>query len=264
MADSEIEVMAAGALIRASQVVLGKTLEHMGDDLARLYTAGRDRIVRAALRRVDPSDGKCANLRVSRDALWHGSFSEDAMCAEYFGGVIVASRSEEGEDDTGVYYVGIIRSLSSAQLRLHYNLYRAFNLYFSSGRGSRPINARVERDLQRAPLFFLFEELNHLTGSDDLGRELYALYATGLIGKFKSDVIVEAGEPGVLSYAQTVPTTLGVQLYAVAHAKLKDWDKFSVIDFGDFESLAAPRYFSDSIDSLAVRTKSLQRDAFHQ
>ena len=47
--------------------VLGPTADLIGEDLAKLYAKGRDRLMRAATRKVpDLDDGKCANLRVAR------------------------------------------------------------------------------------------------------------------------------------------------------------------------------------------------------
>ena len=108
--------------------LLGPTFDLIGQDLSRLYAKGRDRIVRAAKRKTpDLDDGKAANLRVARDVLWNGAFADDEVCAEYFGGLLAGSRSEDGKDDRGLPFVDIVRSLSSSQLRLHYVLCHALS-----------------------------------------------------------------------------------------------------------------------------------------
>ena len=89
--------LTASGLI-AAKAILGPTFNEIGEDLRKLYAVGRDRIIDAAYRKLsDPNDGKKANLRVVRDTLWSGAFSDDEICAEYFGGVLAGSRSEDGK-----------------------------------------------------------------------------------------------------------------------------------------------------------------------
>ena len=54
---------------------------------------------------VGRDDGKQANLGVSRDVLWNGAFSTESICAEYFGGILASSRSEDGKDDSAIPFV---------------------------------------------------------------------------------------------------------------------------------------------------------------
>ena len=57
---------------------LGPTFDLVGDDLAKLYAAGRDKIIAFASKKIpNLADGKQANLRVSRDVLWNGAFSTE-------------------------------------------------------------------------------------------------------------------------------------------------------------------------------------------
>src|SRR5215213_6779942 len=73
------------------QKVFGPVLGLVGEDLQRVYAAGRDAILANAYKKVeDPGDGKQANLRVTRDVLWNGSFADSEICAEYFGGIMAS------------------------------------------------------------------------------------------------------------------------------------------------------------------------------
>lgn len=75
--------------------LFGTALATMGDDINKLYVRGRDKIVDAATKKIDdPEDGKTVNLRAARDVLWNGAITEDEVCAEYFGGMLAAARSE--------------------------------------------------------------------------------------------------------------------------------------------------------------------------
>lgn len=88
------------AIAWAGKKLLGPTFDTIGDDLQKLYAAGRDRIIgRAAAKVDDLDDGRRANLRVARDVLWNGAFSESEVCVEYYAGLLAASRSVDGLDD---------------------------------------------------------------------------------------------------------------------------------------------------------------------
>lgn len=109
-----MDLITTGAGMVIAHKLLGKTADAISTDLASLYTSGRDKIAQVAIRKVkNPDDGKIANIRVARDVFWNGSYSDESICAEYFGGILAASRSSDGKDDTGVFYVDIIKSLSS-------------------------------------------------------------------------------------------------------------------------------------------------------
>ena len=98
------------------------TFEEMGDDLAQLYEKGRNRIFSVARKKIpDVEDGKRANLRVARDVLWNGAFCDEAIGAEYFGGILAASRTVDGRSDDAIPFVDAVKAMSSSQLRLLYD-----------------------------------------------------------------------------------------------------------------------------------------------
>ena len=85
----EVQVSAPGEWML--QKVFGPVLGLVGEDLQRVYAAGRDAILANAYKKVeDPGDGKQANLPVTRDVLWNGSFADSEICAEYFGGIMAS------------------------------------------------------------------------------------------------------------------------------------------------------------------------------
>ena len=102
--DKKISIAVPGEW--ALKKVLGPTLDTLGEDINKVYQIGRDKIIKVAQRKVtNIEDGASANLRVSRDVFWNGAFTDEAICAEYFGGILASSRSQDGKDDSGVYYV---------------------------------------------------------------------------------------------------------------------------------------------------------------
>ncbi len=228
--------------------VLGPVLDELGSDFKKLYSIGRDKIVLSAIKKIkNPEDGARANLRVARDVFWNGSFTDEAICAEYFGGILASSRSSDGKDDRGIYYLDIIKSFSSNQLRLHYIIYHALNKLLVATPEKGNLNIGMSSELQNEELWFSrgeFEEIGLKIEAD-----LTALYCKGLIGSFKYNVHkLKNGE--LFYYIKIAPTILGVHLFAIAFNSFSDWRKFAKKDFGDFESIKVPIYYSFSIEGL--------------
>ncbi len=105
---------------------MGPILDTIGHDFQTPYESGRDKLInRAAEKMSDLNDGKRANLRMARDILWNGAFSESEVCVEYYAGLLSASRSTDGLDDEADPFVDAVKSLASRQPKLHYKIYRS-------------------------------------------------------------------------------------------------------------------------------------------
>lgn len=252
-----MDIITTGTMLAIANKLLGKTAEEISKDISSLYSIGKDKIIDFATRKISNiDDGKQANLRVARDVFWGGSFTEEAICAEYFGGILASSRSEDGKDDSGVYYVDIIKSLSSAQLHLHYVLYRSLNKLFLSDTTKSNLNVGQSTELYSVKLYLSAIELNSLGLNIDI--DLEALYRKGLIHEYKSNVhnfTDEENQTKVLPYVMIVPTTLGIQLLCIANNLLPDWRQFPVKDFGDFEDIKTSTFFDVSLEKIITRIK---------
>lgn len=234
----------------AIKKTFGPVLGEIGDDMKKLYALGRDKIIIAGYKKIfNKDDGKCANLRVTRDVFWNGSFTDEQICAEYFGGIFAASRSEDGKDDTGVFYVDLIKSLSSNQLKLHYLIYLALNKALIADTSKSKINPGQEREITPQRIHFFYEEIETITGSKDIGLDLHALCSKDIIGNFQVESHVLKNGNSV-HYIYAHPKPLGVQLYAVAHNKLDGWRDFVVQDFGSFDSIAQPKFSALTLENL--------------
>ena len=138
----------------ALEKAFGPVLTEIGEDLKRLYAVGRDKILIAGYKKIkNKEDGRKANLRVAQDVFWNGAFTDDEICAEYFGGILAASRSEDGKDDSAIEFVSVIKSMSSQQLRLHYFIYSGLNQILS--RSNEQVNVAQGPEIQEErDLFF--------------------------------------------------------------------------------------------------------------
>lgn len=236
----------------AIKKLLGPALDEIGGDLQVLYRVGRDKIVSAAVRKANTEDGYRANLRVARDVFWNGSFTDESICAEYFGGILASSRSVDGKDDRGIYYTDIIKSLSSQQLLFHYIIYFSLNkLWLEMPAETAKPNVGMGTDLQNYTVWYATKELE--TFGVSVEKDLIALANKGLIdnGYEAKGYRLEDGRE--LPYTKMKPSTLGVQLYAVAHNKLPNWRNLPLEDFGAFPDIQAPAHFALTIEDLLVK-----------
>ena len=230
----------------AVKKLLGPVMSEIGDDIKRLYAAGRDRILTTAIRKLDDiDDGKIPNLRVTRDVLWNGAFCQDKVCAEYFGGILASSRTDDGRDDSSIQFVDVIKSLSAKQLRLHYVAYFALNKLLIQQQ--RYINVAQGSEIQRVNVWMASLELVNVHGIN-IGTDPNALWRHGLLHEYKTDS-ANLGDKA-LPYTMVKPTTFGVMLYAAAHNKMNQWRKFSTIDLGSFDGTAPPGVYAPDLPAF--------------
>jgi hypothetical protein len=236
----------------ALEKVLSPVLGSIGDDINSLYAIskkGASEIVLKAYNKIaNKDDGKKANLRVARDVFWNGSFSDESICAEYFGGILASSRSDDGKDDNGIHYTDVIKSLSSKQLQLHYVVYNSLNKLLT--KEDESVNVGQATELQQKSIWFSAIELAEQLKLK-IDTDLNVLYKQGLLAEYKVDKS-NLEDSRVFQYVMVKPTTFGVLLYAIAHNKFETWKQFSDNDFGNFEDVSLPRHFSNSLSNLLV------------
>lgn len=209
----------------------------MGRDFSLAYANARDKILNSAIRKTpDLEDGKRPNIRVAHDVLSGGAFSDSEICAEYFGGIMASSRSEDGQDDDVINFVKVVKSMSSKQLHLHYALYNRTNeLFVCNGIQADPASGNK---LEEHRVWFSSVQLYQEFGWE-LGTHLHILYREGLISGYAID-IEERDDDTTLFSCYVRPSTFGVMLYAVSHNRYEDWRKFDSSDFGDYEGISLP------------------------
>jgi hypothetical protein len=240
----------------ALQKVLGPVLSEVGEDLKRAYAKGRDKLIATAYRKIpDENDGMQVNARVARDVLWNGAFAEDQVCAEYFGGLLAASRTADGKDDDVIQFVDVVKSLSSRQLRLHYILYHCLNLQLAAE--AEPINVGQDSELRKKSVWLASRELvDRLDLRID--TDLSILCRQGLLNEYTTD-FHQLGFDSAMPYTMIRPSVFGVLLYTSAHNKLDEWRSFSSTPFGDFPGIGLPALFSVSLEGLIALIQPEER-----
>lgn len=244
---TDVMVVTAGmaGVAYVAQQLFGKTLAEMGDDLNKVYKANRDKLLEKAAQKVlDPNDGAQVNLRVARDVIWNGAVTDDEVCAEYFGGVLAASRSADGKDDSALVYVDCIKALSSKQLHLHFVIYESLqNLLIKAG---QTVNSGMQDELSLKEVWF---STNQLVG---MGLkpviDLNVLHRQGLISGYAMNQHIVGDK--ALPYAKANPTTFGVLLYAAALNSLETWGLYGNTKFPQSSEIALPSLSASTLAEL--------------
>ena len=249
--DLVVDPITTGAVVAGAWVgkkLLGPTLDAIAADFRKLYAAGRDRIIgRAAAKVDDLDDGRRSNLRVTRDVLWNGAFSESEVCVEYYAGLLAASRSSDGLDDTAVPFVDAVKSLASSQLRLHYGIYRSLER----------ILEETHADGGSFDVFGIQGRVDvFVVVSLESALDLQVLQHSGLISEFETNrrTITREGREEALSFCRARPTLFGMTLYAAAHNQLEWWQAFGLRRFGEFGGVEPPELYGRTLEELLGRT----------
>jgi hypothetical protein len=110
--------------------MLGPTAEYIGggirnwterrvSNVSTIFTKAKEKLGD----RIDEPGG--IPPRVLKGVLDEGSFCDDPLTAEYFGGVLASSRSQVTRDDRGASWSALVARLSVYQVRSHFLVYRA-------------------------------------------------------------------------------------------------------------------------------------------
>lgn len=201
--------------------LLGPTVDYIGEEIKQATQrriANLRNIFLIALRRVGDridTDGTVPP-RVLKAIMDEGSFCEDAVAAEYLGGVLASSRTEGGRDDRGVYFTRLIGRLSVYQLRTHYILYHILKVLFNgkeldpSDQGRWEMQSFVPMVVYGSAMEFRPDEnVTTLTNHAVLGL----VKETLLDDEYEVGDVERQGSNGILFQ----PSGLGTELFLAAY-----------------------------------------------
>lgn len=134
--------------------LLGPTADYVGVGLKnwsekRVHNA--QRIFEKATEKLGDKINEPGSVppRVLKEVLDEGSYCDDELTTEYFGGVLASSRTGISRDDRAASYLKLTSELSAYQIRLHYISYLTWRTLFS-GSNLRPT---FDEDLSKMWLF---------------------------------------------------------------------------------------------------------------
>jgi len=115
--------------------LLGPTADYIGEgikSLAKKRTNNLKNIFSIAVNKLGNKIETQGAVppKVLKGILDEGSFCDDFLSAEYFGGVLASSRSGVSRDDRGAALIALISRLSTYQIRTHYIFYHIVKKLF--------------------------------------------------------------------------------------------------------------------------------------
>lgn len=116
--------------------LLGPTAEYLGGELKE-FTQKRVENVVKIFSKAEEKLGDSINSsgtvppKVLKTIINEGSYCDDELAIEYFGGILASSRTELGRDDRGARVARILDTMSTYQIRTHYIVYSLIKELFS-------------------------------------------------------------------------------------------------------------------------------------
>ena len=115
--------------------ILGPTADYLGvslKDFAKKRADNVGRIFGNAEKKLGNKINQSGQVppKVLKTIIDEGSYSDDTVAVEYFGGVLASSRTESGRDDRGARIGKILDNMSVYQIRSHYIVYTIIRKLF--------------------------------------------------------------------------------------------------------------------------------------
>ncbi len=208
--------------------ILGPTCSYMGEgfkELAQDCTENIKKIFLSADKKLslDMADKGSVPPSVLKGVLSEGSFCDDPIGIEYFGGVLASSKTEDSIDNRGASINALISRLSNYQLRAHYIFYCCFKHVYKNSK----VNPDVRADLLKMEIYIpfnffcrnlessndsIFSHLINGLSKEDLIGPSYASNAKRILNSNENYSFPEEGLLTPLSLA-------GIELFLWAHGK---------------------------------------------
>jgi hypothetical protein len=166
--------------------------------------------------------------KVLQGTLNEGSYANDSLSIEYFGGVLASSRSGISRDDRGAFFISLISRLSTYQLRLHYIFYHAIKQNFDGD----DVNWSISGNRGKLRLYFPFTAyencMDFIKEEKEKGGILFDHSINGLIREELIDPWFQSGSvEHLMPYLPTIiepgfilqPNRLGFELFYWAYGK---------------------------------------------
>ena len=249
--------------------ILGPTAEYLGGQLKE-FTQKRIETVGKIFSNAEKKLGKKLDRpgqvppKVLKTIINEGSYADDVVAVEYFGGVLASARTEVGRDDRGSRLSKMIDNLSTYQIRSHYLIYSTLSELFSYGENSFRLSENRGKMQLFMPVQGYYEAMAFTSQEWEnpqlLNHIIHGLAADGLIDTtwsigrretLKKDV---SGVPsdGIIC----TPTTQGAELllWAFGHGD-KAIDYLLTRDFSS-EIQGIPKSVPNAVPAQNLKVKS--------
>lgn len=222
------------ALLGSAKVLeklLGPTAEYIGSGVknwAEKRTDNVKNVFSIAVRKLGDrieNEGSIPS-KVLKGVLDEGSFCEDALSAEYFGGVLASSRTGSSRDDRGASFLSLISRLSSYQIRSHYIFYHIVKRLFDGA----TINIGTSEGRGKMEVFIPFDiyiEAMEFSGKENINvlleHIMFGLHKEMLIENIfrygSKEHLIKTFAKATSSGIIFQPSSIGIELFLWAYGK---------------------------------------------
>jgi hypothetical protein len=231
--DVQTGLVILGGAIGSAKVVekiLGPTSDYVGNGLKE-WTEKRIQKLGLIFKNTEKKLGSKineegeVNPKVLKGILSEGSFCDDELGVEYFGGVLASSRTNISRDDRGAVFVDLVSRLTAYQIRTHYILYSAIKEKFN---GNNEISVLMSegRVLLRCAIPFdsYFKSMDFTESEINVYVDILQNTMFGLVKEHLIDQEFAFGShPQITKYLASgiifTPTALGIELFHWVHGK---------------------------------------------
>ena len=212
--------------------VLGPVFEEFGKNLQERVSAKRRKKTEQIVQNATAKLGNkletpgAVPLRVVKEVINKGSYHDNPVAIEYYGGVLASSRTEDGQDDGGAVIAKSIERLSTSEIRMHYLIYATIHqLFKDSGK------SLLEGDCDSMSIYIGIPEYRVAMGfnahdiesqrkqKNILSASLYGLYRADLIEKFKAggqEMLLDTNKPAPCPGIIITPSFHGAEVFLYA------------------------------------------------
>jgi len=177
--DPGTAAIVASSLLLAKEPLnklLGPSLDYFGKELesfAKKRAENIGKIFQKAIDKLGPKIDEPGQVhpKLLKGLILDGSFCDDELTAEYYGGVLASSRTGVNRDDRGAAYLEQVSRLSTYQVRTHFIVYTIIKKLFQGTTHVKPGEDRIamriyipHSDYNRAMAFHDNDEKGDLIG----------------------------------------------------------------------------------------------------
>ena len=239
--DPGTAAIVASSLLLAKEPLnklLGPSLDYFGKELESFAKKRAENIGRIFNKAIDKLGPKIdepgqVNPKLLKGLILDGSFCDDELTAEYYGGILASSRTGVNRDDRGAAYLEQVSRLSTYQVRTHFIIYTVIKKLFQDTRHVKPGEDRIamqiyipHSDYNRAMAFDDNDEKGDLIGlcmdhsftglnASDLALFLYNGPPDYLSQNFPGLIFPKSG-----FIVQPTPAGLYLYLWATGHGHI--------------------------------------------
>ena len=125
-------------------------------------------------------------LRVVKEVINGGSYNDNPIAIEYYGGVLASSRTEDVQDDRGAIIAKSIERLSIYEIRTHYLIYATIHQLFLGSKKSLLVyehrdNMLISINFAEYDIAMGFENVDKEKRNAIMSASLFGLYKEGFL-----------------------------------------------------------------------------------